>query len=133
MNINIAIQSLVLTVYVLKFLLYMLQRDQRKAPIIKLSHSKAPSTQQAESFNRVNKTSKFFSNRDGTFAPARYLAYSSSFAKVFVFCKVYNSINVSRNYRLCRNGNFPKQSFRGRKRIIPVNGNQENYCFFSNT
>ena len=44
--------------------------------------------------------------------PQKNLAFLGSFAKVFVFCKVYNSINGSRNYRVCRNRNFAKQSFR---------------------
>ena len=39
-NINMTIQSQVLTMHTLTSLLYMLQPDQQKAPINKLSHSK---------------------------------------------------------------------------------------------
>ena len=55
-----------------KSIIYMLQRDEQKAPIYKLSRSKAPETQQIEGCKHQRKTSgpSYSTRRAFTFAPA---------------------------------------------------------------
>ena len=65
-NMDMTIQSQFLTMHSITNLLYMLQHDERKAPIYKLSSSNAPKTQQAEGFTHPIKTGDFlvFINRE---------------------------------------------------------------------
>ena len=79
-----------------------------KPPISSLFYNKTPKTQQV-----VKKANEFFSSHDGTFTPAKKTCLFRFFCKSFCFCKVYNFLNVPRNYRLAETETLQSKDFVG--------------------
>ena len=94
LSIDMAIQSEDLSVHALTSQLYIIMHKE-KAPIYKLSRSKAPKTQQIRHYRHARKTSgPFFLHNAGVYFSFRNnFSNLSSFVKVSVPVHNYNSLN----------------------------------------
>ena len=74
----------------------------KKAPVYRLSRSKAPKTQQICHYRHMRKTSELFLlfNTGADFSLRNNFANSGSCAKVSVPVHIYNSLHCARNYKL---------------------------------
>ena len=74
----------------------------KKAPVYRLSRSKAPKTQQICHYRHMRKTGELLLlfNTGVDFNRRNNFANAGSFAKVSVLVHIYNSLITSRNYRL---------------------------------